>query len=239
MADHANQFQRTILLQRIDAGQVAGSVEDDFHHFALRLFHANGVVDAVEVDAVRVPWTTCPAAAVPLRQMAGATLIERASDIGGLIDMRAQCTHLFDLAGLLLALAWRGEPGRRYDAYVGIDDDTLDARLDRDGETVLAWPIAGNRIVGPAPVSLGRGFREWTETLPAARAEQAFVLRRAVFVAGGRRERLEEPATPDDLGLPVGVCHTLGAAVRMSARQMIGTRIDFAAIAGTARGGSR
>ena len=237
MAGSADLFRRTITLQRIDAGEVAGSVEDDFHHFALRLRHAGGMVTGIEADAIRVPWTTCPGAAIPLRQLVGANLVERASDIGGMIDMRAQCTHMFDLAGLLLALAWRGDPGCRYDAYVRIADTPCAARLDRDGAAVLEWQIADDCIAGAPPVPLGRGFRAWSETLTAMPAEHAFVLRRAVFVAGGRRERLDDVVSPDDLGLPVGACYSFDREIRQSARRVIGTQIDFAGMTGGAPDG--
>jgi hypothetical protein len=223
-----------MVLRRIDREQVAGSVQDDFHHFALRITHDEAVIRGVEAETIRAPWSTCPAASIPLQRLVGAALFERASDIGRVIDMRAQCTHLFDLVGLLVALAWRGDAGLGYDAYVRGEGPTFDARLDCNGEQMLHWQVVDNYVAGATSVSLGRGFREWTETLPVAPAEHAFVLRRAVFVAGGRRQRLEEWASPDDLRLPVDVCYSLGSVVRQTAIRTIGTRVDFAAMAATA-----
>lgn len=229
MAGDIDLFRRSIALRRVDAELVTGLMRDDFHHFELAIAHRAQVVDDVLAKTVRAPWTTCPGAATALQRLVGAALIERASDVGRLIDMRAQCTHMFDLAGLLLAFARRGEASLDYDAFVEQIDEAFDARLERDGAPVLRWTGSGNRVASDPPVSLGRGFRAWTEAMAVQPAEHAFVLRRAVFVAGGRREALDEHATADELGLPVGVCYSLGSDVRQRARRTIGTRVDYAA----------
>src|SRR5688572_16745517 len=50
--------------------------------------------------AHRFPWTTCAAAVDPLRALEGTPLSTDATAAGAWTDPRANCTHLFDLAGL-------------------------------------------------------------------------------------------------------------------------------------------
>ena len=88
-------------------------------------------------------------------------LLKRSSDIGEIIDMRLQCTHVFDLAGLVLSHAAAGREHRRDDAVV--TDRTIlaweehdrrllgkgHAELFQDGALVMAWDIDKRVITGP------------------------------------------------------------------------------------------
>lgn len=242
-ADFDGRFRRSVRVRGEGEARFVGTVQDDFHHFVIRLRVTAGRVAAIAAETLRAPWSTCAAADLPLLALVGQPLVERASDIGRLIDMRAQCTHMFDLAGLLLAAASRHEQALDYEAFVepAASGTGMDARLEQAGAVALAWRVAGGRITFPvaaAGVPLDRGFRAWSEGLPLLEAERAFVLRRAIFVSKGRRQRLIESDSPDGLGLPVGVCHSLGAAIRRDAIRLKDTRIDYAAIADArARGG--
>jgi hypothetical protein len=206
-----------MLRRRIDVSSrgkdcVVAWVEDDFHHFGVTLRHDGKYVTDISARAERAPWTTCAAAALPLRALIGKSLIARASDIGGLINMRLQCTHMFDLTGLALAHAWHGRDHRRYEVRVPdrAHGGATRATLLRDGETVMVWNLAGSTIVGPpayAGHSLEEGFRAWTEAMAEEEAEQAFVLRRAIMVSGGRGADLDRFDTAADLRKPA-LCHT-------------------------------
>ncbi len=46
-------------------GLVNAELEDDFHHFRVRLQHDGEKIVEIEGDAVRYPWTTCPGATTP------------------------------------------------------------------------------------------------------------------------------------------------------------------------------
>ena len=239
----AGCFRRLIEL-RAETDAVIGWLEDDFHHFGVALSHRDGRIAEVSVTTIRVPWTTCAGASAPLRALIGKPLLERASDIGRLIDMRLQCTHMFDLAGLAIAHAWHGRGTRRYEAIVPdfgsavpetarleITGGTVEATLARDGATVQAWRIDGDRILGPGDLTgrpLARGFRAWTEGLPVDEAEHAFILRRAIMVAGGRGIDLDRLSGPDDTTMPFA-CHTLQPAQRFRALRNPGTTRDYAA----------
>lgn len=193
------RLRRLIVLRHTAPGQVTGWLEDDFHHFGVTIEHDGRVITAVRMAAPRTPWSTCPGAVQPLQQLVGNPLIARASDIGALIDMRQQCTHVHDLAGLTLAHVKRVQVERRYEAQV--DDrqvmgwDGLHPRLGptqvrllRDNQIVMGWAVDQDTITNPPwqGQTLGRGFRQWTESLDEETAEQANILRRAILVAGGR-----------------------------------------------------
>jgi len=241
-AGAGGSFRRVIDLRRRADGSVAAWLEDDFHHFGVRLAHAAGRVVSVTGAARRFPYSTCPGAADSLSGMVGGALSKRSTDVGQLIDMRLQCTHLFDLAGLAMAHAAAGRQSRRYEAEVPDrpllrDGDgrkrfgTGEARLWRDGELVLQWVLDGDLIVGPGPWaqrSLQAGFRAFSETLEPEAAEAACVLRRAVFVSGGRR-RSAEARLPPAQARRGAVCHTFQPGHRASAQPVDGSRRDWSA----------
>lgn len=214
-------YRRLIDIRRQDAGTVVVWMEDDYHHFGITLLHDGAAVTAIRTAAARFPWTTCPSAGEPLRGLIGQPLVARASDIGQMINMRLQCTHLFDLAGMALAHAHHGRDRRRYHATVEkTGPDSVDVRqavLRQDGAVVMTWDLDGaNDIVGPDPYggrSTDRGFREWTETMPVDEAEWAFVLRRAVFVANGRTFAFSGVNRASEMGVPA-VCHTYQPGTR-------------------------
>lgn len=176
-------------------------LEDDFHHIGLTLEHDGQNITAIRVASERLPFTTCPAAAANLQKLVGQHLSPRCTDIGAMVNMREQCTHMYDLAGLAMAQAAAGRDHRQYEAIIG-DREIIaweagkrrllgpgEAYLLRDNKEVLRWQIDKRAIAGPAEwagQSLTKGFRPRTENMPIEQAESATVLRRAIMVAGGR-----------------------------------------------------
>ena len=192
-----------------------GDLEDDFHRFGLTLHHDGERVTAVEGDAERFPWTTCPSAVEPLRSVAGARISRRLTELGEHVAARSNCTHLFDLAGLAIAHAARAAAGtRQYDVAIPDRTRTLTSpQLERDGEVVLRWDLDGTTITGPAPydgIALRAGFLAWAEaTLDDEEAEAAIVLRRACDISFGRSMDLDVYDTAADLGdIMLGTCHS-------------------------------
>ena len=55
-------------------GAVKAELEDDFHHFATTLHHDGKYATQVVGEAIRYPWTTCPAATLRLEALAGLPL---------------------------------------------------------------------------------------------------------------------------------------------------------------------
>jgi hypothetical protein len=184
-------YRRRIRLRAEDR-EVRGSLVDDFHDLTLRLVHDGVRVSKIEGATRRIPWATCPGAALPLALLEGMPLTRSLRSVARHTDPRAQCTHLFDLASLAVSLAASGAAERCYELAVPdrVGTRTL-ASLSRDGVPLLRWQIDGARIEDPPPFagrSLGGGFAEWAEsTLDGALAEAAQVLRRAASISLGRR----------------------------------------------------
>jgi hypothetical protein len=233
--------RRLIDLRREDEHTAIGWLEDDFHHFGITLHHDGGIITDVRAAAPRFPYSTCPAAGLALRGMIGHPLAARSTDVGLMIPMRQQCTHMFDLAGLTMAHAAAGREHRRYEAVI-TDREIIAweaglrrvlgpgvATLRRDGEVVLEWQIERRGITGPADwagQSLTAGFRERTEAMPVEEAEHAAVLRRAIMISSGRSLDPDLYPTARDRGQS-GVCHTFLEENRDQAKRMVGSTLNY------------
>ncbi|HJV26632.1 MAG TPA: hypothetical protein VJ673_13165 [Aromatoleum sp.] len=217
-------YRRQIDLAALDASTVVGWLEDESHHFGLTLVHDGAHIRELRIAAARYPWSTCAEADRPLQALVGKPLVARASQLGTLADVRLQCTHLFDLASLMVAHAHAGRGHRRYHGTVeplaalhpDVPEGWLRAALRRDGVVVLQWDLHDDRIMAPAGHAgrtIYHGFRDWTETLDAEEAEQALVLRRVAFVSNGRRIAIEHLGSAAELG-QAPVCHSFQPAQR-------------------------
>lgn len=223
-------YERRIELVTVSRGEVRGEMEDDFHHFRVSIAHDGRRVTALDGDAARHPWSTCPDALGPLRALVGVPLDADATAAGAHADPRRSCTHWFDLAGLAVAHAASGRRRRRYD--VVIPDRTPDAhttaRLDRDGERVLDWEVDARTVLGPEPYTgrrLGRGFLDWARTtLDLEAAEAAVVLRRACTISMGRLMDLDDYDRACEVGHGMdGTCHTFTPGVMEQALRVRGS----------------
>lgn len=237
-------YRRKIYLCNENETTAVGWLEDDFHHFGITIRHDGRVVTEVRASAPRVPWTTCPGALQEIQELMGKPLVARASDIGRLVEMRKQCTHLFDLCGLVLAHAVRSNtPWKRYEVEMpdrpvtrwdasgllalAFGPGRADLRL--NGEHVMYWELDGECIAGPsryAGQSLQEGFRSWTEAMPLDEAEYATILRRAVMVGSGRLVSMDGIDSTKQMSRG-GVCFTFQPEHREQARFIHASRLDF------------
>ncbi len=209
-------YRRSIRLVTTEAGTVVGDLEDDFHRFRVTLRHDGTRVLAAEGEARRWPWTTCPGAVEPLALLAGAPLTDRCTGIGAFLKPRANCTHLFDLAGLTVSHAARGAATRRYDVSVAPNRGRDGAAvLERDGVVLHEWTVRDNRAVAPAPFSTvpweGGYFRWAEETFDPEASEAVIVLRRACTIAAGRGVDLDSIPAASDMQQMTGTCYTFSA----------------------------
>jgi hypothetical protein len=236
--DPAGAYRRRIRTVAVGQGVVEGGLEDDFHHFEVTLRHDGVRVMDVEARSRRWPWSTCPAAAAQLRPIDGMPLSTRCTAIAEVADPRMNCTHQFDLAGLCVSHAARGDERRQYDAELPpAVDEVTEPRLWRDGELVLAWTLSwrdgARRLVDSPPYDQAPwrgGFFRWAdETLDPDAAEAAIVLRRACEIGMGRGMDLEAVDSAAELGPMMGaVCYTMQPSVMPVAFRNRGSIRDFA-----------
>jgi hypothetical protein len=232
-------FRRRIRLVRKGPGDVVGELEDDFHHFRVRLRHDDAHVIHAVGESPRSPWATCADGNRRIGEIDGMALSPDATAIGAVADARLHCTHTFDLAGMCVAHAWRqvhgaGRAVRQYDCDVpdrfGDGRPGVECRM--DGEPLLAWTMDGTTITGPEPfagVSLGAGFlRFCREHLDADRVEAAVALRRAVYISAGRTQQHDWFATAGEVqGALEGTCHTYQPGIVEVSFRRRGTQLDF------------
>ena len=238
IGDPDGPYRRRIRTVAVDRGVVEGALEDDFHHFEITLRHDGERVTGVASRSRRWPWSTCPAAAVNLRPLEGMPLSTRCTAIAEVADPRMNCTHQFDLTGLCVSHAARGDERRQYDAEVPpAVDGIAEPRLWRDGELVVAWKLSwrdGSRGLVDSPpydeAPWRGGFFRWADdTLDPDAAEAAIVLRRACEIGMGRGMDLEAVDSAAELGPMMGaVCYTMQPSVMPVAFRNRGSIRDFA-----------
>jgi hypothetical protein len=225
------QFRRRVGIHSTgDAtrGEVRACLEDDFHHFRVRIVHVNDTLQHVEGSAVRHPYSTCPLAATQLARLVNAPLNGLAHSVMRVTDPSQQCTHLMELAGLAIAAAARKIALRWYDIEVPrrVAGRTL-ATLHRDGAPMLAWEVLDTTIAGPAPfrgVSLRKGMAAWAlANLPEEQAEAALILRRCALISLGRAMNLDAQVHAE----PTARCFVQQPERAAQGLRIVGSIIDF------------
>lgn len=204
-------IRRVISLCNRDDGLCVGWLEDNFHHLGVTVRHHAGRVTGLSSRIVRYPWTTCAETGGPLRELVGTPLRRRPSDLATYHAMRQHCTHLFELAALIMAQAASGRAERRYDARIWSRqaDGALGGTLTLNGNECTRWTVASGVVLEPATLagqSLVYRFRERLADMDDEAAEFSWILRRAFWLAEGdlgfvRKERAQ------DVGLGP-VCYT-------------------------------
>jgi hypothetical protein len=215
-----------------EAGEVRASLEDDFHHFRVRLVHSKRRIQTIEGIAVRHPYTTCPLAADRLSHLRGAELNGLAHSVMRMTDASLQCTHLMELSGLAIAAAARSIAERWFDVEVPrrVEGCTL-ASLDRDGRRLLSWELRDTTITAPSPyngISLRQGMAAWAlSNLEPDEAEAALILRRCALISLGRAKNLDVQVHAE----PTGRCFVQQPERAAQGLRIVGSIVDFTAAA--------
>lgn len=207
-------YRRRIRLVNLAPTHAAGELEDDFHHFRVDLRHDGTTILEARGRYLRGPWTVCANAPEPLRAIESRPLTRSSTGIGAYTAARANCTHLFDLAGLVVAHATRADAERVYDVEITDpvgEEQSSRATMWRDGAVVLEWQLERFEIVAPkqwAAAPLRSGFIAWAEqNLDADTCEAAIALRRVIDIAIGRGGNLDLVSGPADvLDIMEGKC---------------------------------
>ncbi|PLX74322.1 MAG: hypothetical protein C0607_11165 [Azoarcus sp.] len=209
-------------------GEVRAVLEDDFHHFRVALIHHNGIVEKISAEAPRHPFSACPEASAALAGLVGMVLNPIANSVSRHTDASLQCTHMFDLAGLAIALAARGHDYRGYEIEVPrYKNGETQARLARDDGLQLKWDIHNSCILSPAPytgVNIREGMARWAlSTLPADESEAALVLRRCAIISLGRNKDIDQEVH----ARPSGRCYAQQPERAQQAIRIVGSTWDF------------
>ncbi len=211
-------YRRRIRVVASAAGVVEGGLEDDQHYFTVALQHDGERVVSATSTSVRAPWSTCAAAADPLRALAGMPLSDRSLAVSEWTESRQHCTHQLDLAALAVAHAARvvagGAPRRQYDAEIPfglLDGEEHTVILARDGHALLRWVVRGSTIVAPRPYAdATNGFARWADaTLGPDDAEAAVILRRACSIGMSRGLDLDQYPTLADMPGLRPLCYSM------------------------------
>lgn len=178
--------------------EVRAGIEDAYHSFRMKLRHDGERIVELSPQFHRVPLTTCPTAAAPLRRLIGTRLDNSWRELATRESPRTHCTHLFDLAVLSMAQALRGGT-RSYEVVVPDEHPApVWTCLYRDGELVLRWRTFDSRILEPfdlADKPLLRGFSRWaTGRFQGDELEAALVLHKGYFVSRARSWDVEAGA---------------------------------------------
>ena len=226
-------YRRRIRLVTTGPDTVVGGLEDDFHCWTVTVRHDGVRVVDLTRAGERSPWSTCPAAGDRLAELVGLELSPSCLAVGAVADPRHQCTHQFDLAGLVIAHATRPPGVRQYDATVPFGAQSggpVPVTLLRDGEPCLTWTLDGHACVDPPPFSDAPwrgGFLRWTtEHLDHDTAEAAAVLRRSCDIALGRGADMDRLDRASDVAVS-GLCYSFQPGTAEVALRRRGTIRDF------------
>lgn len=226
-------FRRSIMLLA-DSGGIAAGLEDNHHALRLFLSYDENVVTSINAETIRVPFNTCIGAIDVLRGFVGVDLSVSPKDMSRHSDPQINCTHLYDLAVLAIAMAKRGETRRRYDVEIPDEvDKTTVSSVRLNGEVVLKWAVKYNIIESPQflkGLDILQGLRRrLEESLEGDELETALVLQQSHFVALARPfdfESLEGMRIVDE-PLPKGTCYAFGSEVIEKGYRLPGTIKDF------------
>lgn len=238
-------FRRRIRLTRIGLSQtgpceateqVLGELEDCNHGFRVRVYHDGDKVVAIEPEFMRIPFTTCATADLPLQKLVGATLQSDSKVLARFARPGSNCTHLLDLSLLAIAHAGGSDNLTQWDVEVTDEsDDASQLKVLRNGAVIHHWQAREFALTGPAPLAgntLFKGFSGWAnELFSGLEHEAAHILQKGYYVAQARRYDVDSKA--GELAIQhdtmLGNCHTYSAEFASKAIRNANTIRDFTA----------
>ena len=225
-----NAFHRKIGL-RCRQRLVEGEICDNMHHFRVWLRHDGIKVLEIGAQAIRYPWSTCPQAGTELEELVGMPLDESSTTVGRFAKATQHCTHLFDMAGLMVAhAAHNREPWEYHCRISEAGPGQQLATLTRNGEPLLNWHVNKGVIESEPPyqgVELERQFIQWAEqNLGFEEVDAALILRRALKIASARFVDLSAFEHAGKLSIPA-YCYSLQSHRANQARSLKGMTVRY------------
>lgn len=231
----SGRYRRRIRLEQGN-GYVQGALEDTNHGFTVTVRHDGEHVTAIEAQARRVPYTSCPGAVVPIKGYVGTRIRDDLKALNFHMPPAANCTHLLDLTVMSIRHAASADPVRQWD--VTVTDQTADSdsvcTVQRDGEEIFRWRARDLQLTDP-PELAGKpfylGFGKWASKHFTGEAlEAAFILQKGYFVSLARFFDMEqmagEPALASKDGMG-GACYTYSSPAIEQGVRTAGSVRDF------------
>ena len=225
--------RRRVRLENISDAFSIGELEDDFHHFRVEIRHSQNKVTRIQGTTLRAPWSTCSEVNEPLQEIIGLQLSKDSTSIGSYGSPTKNCTHLFDLTGLLVAHISGEERNKQYD--LAITDPVNGFQrlyLWKNGVSLLKWEVQDSVVVAPKAlegVSLQGKFIEWAKAnFDEVTVEGAIALRRMIHISMGRGTNLDQVELgTEHVDGPKGRCYTYSENVLFRAKREKKSVRDF------------
>lgn len=180
------------------------------------LSHDGATVTGTEAKMHRFPKTTCPRAIEALHQLRGFPLASDRKLLFDQIDRGSQCTHLLDMAALLLSAMARGL--QKQVAEIAVTDRDRWSRqqviIEVGGVCALDLKLCDETLTEPVAFSgrkLFGGYARWVEErFGRSEADLWHMAQMAVFVARGRAYVVDgpHPRNVRDEPMRAGACHS-------------------------------
>ncbi|BFM16941.1 hypothetical protein R50073_31240 [Maricurvus nonylphenolicus] len=235
-------FRRHIHIKATSSTCIKGYLEDEPHAFSVELQHDQSKITSIEATWVRHPTSTCPGAIDKLKELEGAPLSSNPLDIRAFSDSKSHCTHFFDLTALMITHAYNtnrstksSDIGTVFFYTMAITDEAnglSTARLNLNGKELQYWSMKHGTIESPSHLKGQNpmmGMTSWAkDKLSVQEISEVLCLQKAIFVATGRRFKLNElqGANCKEVGQPIGQCYAMRDG-REEESIRIGKRIDF------------
>ena len=231
-------FRRHIHITPISRTRMKGYLEDEPHAFSIEMEHDNSTITSLQATWERHPTSTCPGAIEKLKELIGAPLSSNPLVMREFANAKSHCTHFFDLTALMVTHAYQlksSDIGKRFLYKITITDEVEGlsiANLSLNDEELQHWLLRHGSIEAPdhlAGQNPMKGMTSWAKgRLSAEEISQVLCLQKAIFVAIGRRFKLNDLSGKysKEIGLPTGQCYAMREG-REEESIRIGKRIDF------------
>lgn len=222
-------YRRAITLVNGD-GVAHAAMEDDAHHFEVKISHDGSYIQSVTGAALRTPWTLCCDAVGLLDQFRGLPLAPDRDELRASVNFVEHCSHLFSLTKLLMRNIELRRPPTKFRASMAVGEYERIAMLERDGVCVLRWVLAGDLITEPAGYAgvTIRGLSSWARSniTSADTIELVLILQRAVMASNARAMNLDQVSDASKVN-GLGPCYVFRPGFAERAGRVVGSTLDF------------